>query len=163
LIAASNRDLLSMVECGLFRRDLYYRLNVFPIRLPPLRERTDDIPLLVHYFAQRYAAKIGRKISRVPRDTMNRLIAYEWPGNVRELENVIERAVILSRGYDLEIAAEQLPSKASRPVVVSPEENAAASDSVLHFSNNDEIATTLSEMERNHIIRALKRAHWRID
>jgi formate hydrogenlyase transcriptional activator len=162
VVAATNRDLLSMVEGGLFRRDLYYRLNVFPIRLPPLRGRTEDIPLLVHYFAQRYAAKVGRKISRVPRDTMNRLVAYEWSGNVRELENVIERAVILSPGCDLEVAAEQLPSRTSRPAAPA-EEKAATLDSAPHLSNSEHAATSLSEMERNHITAALKRARWRIN
>ena len=93
MIAATNRDLQSAVADRSFRRDLYYRLNVFPIRLPPLRERTDDIPLLVHFFAQRYAGKIGRKISRIPKYAMDRLIAYRWPGNVRELENVTCRKI----------------------------------------------------------------------
>ena len=101
LIAATNRDLNKLVADGQFRQDLYYRLNVFPVQLPPLRERPEDIPLLVHYFVTRYAAKIGRHLTRVPQQVMQRLTAYAWPGNVRELENVIERAVILSPGPDL--------------------------------------------------------------
>jgi len=115
VIAATNRDLPKAIAEGSFRQDLYYRLNVFPLRIPPLRERGDDIPLLVQYFARRYAGKIGRPIARVPRETMARLVAYPWPGNVRELENVIERAVILSTGTDLEVAAELLPAIAAPP------------------------------------------------
>src|SRR5207249_3670852 len=102
-IHAPNPALPAAVADGTFRQDLYYRLNVFPVTLPPLRERPEDIPPLVHYFVARYRAKIGRKISCVPQETMARLAAYAWPGNVRELENVIERAVILSPGTDLEV------------------------------------------------------------
>ena len=109
LIAATNRDLPAAIAGGTFRQDLYYRLNVFPVTLPPLRERKDDIAPLVHYFVARYAAKIGRKITRVPHEAMQRLMAYPWPGNVRELENVIERAVILSPGAELVVAPEVLP------------------------------------------------------
>ena len=110
------RDLAQAVASGKFRQDLYYRLNVFPVALPPLRERAEDIPLLVHYFVARYAAKIGRPISRVPQEAMQRLVAYPWPGNVRELENVIERAVILSPGPDLRVAPEVLPVPPVAPV-----------------------------------------------
>ena len=110
MIAATNRDLQRAVGKGSLRQDLYYRLSVFPLRVPPLRERAEDIPLLVHYFVGRHAARIGRRISRVPKAAMERLVAYPWPGNVRELENVIERAVILSPGPDLEVAAEALPA-----------------------------------------------------
>jgi formate hydrogenlyase transcriptional activator len=109
VIAATNRDLLRAVADGAFRQDLYYRLSVFPLRVPSLRERREDIPLLVHYFVGRYTARIGRKITRVAKEAMERLAAYPWPGNIRELENVIERAVILSAGPELEVAAEALP------------------------------------------------------
>ena len=114
VIAATNRDLRRAVFEGALREDLYYRLSVFPLRVPPLRERTEDIPLLVHYFVGRHATRIGRRISRVPKAAMERLVAYPWPGNVRELENVIERAVILSTGSDLEVAAEALPAPVER-------------------------------------------------
>ena len=110
VIAATNRDLLRAVADGAFRQDLYYRLSVFPLRVPSLRERREDIPLLVHYFVGRYAARIGRKITSVAQEAMERLVAYPWPGNIRELENVIERAVILSAGPELEVAAEALPA-----------------------------------------------------
>src|SRR6266851_4163483 len=115
VIAATNRDLLRSASEGTFRQDLYYRLNVFPVQLPPLRERREDIPPLVHYFVRRFSLKIGRKITPIQRETMERLVSYAWLGNVRELENVIERAVILSRGIELEVAPDVLPEVA--PIV----------------------------------------------
>src|SRR5437762_14321933 len=105
LSLATNRELAQARAAEKFR----YRLNVFPVRLPPRCGRPEDIPLLVHYFVARYAAKIGRTITRVPPDAMQRLAAYSWPGNVRELENVVERAVILSSGPALAVAPELLP------------------------------------------------------
>jgi transcriptional regulator with GAF, ATPase, and Fis domain len=98
ILAATNRDLRAAVAAGTFREDLYYRLNVFPIHMPSLRERSDDIPMLVEYLVQRYAKKAGKHITNVGRKTLELLQAYHWPGNVRELQNVIERAVILSDG-----------------------------------------------------------------
>ena len=95
VIAATNRDLQAAIEAGTFRSDLFYRLNVFPIAVPPLRERADDIPLLVEYFIDRYARKAGKTIRRVNTRTLDRLRSYPWPGNVRELQNVIERSVIV--------------------------------------------------------------------
>ena len=95
VVAATNRDLDQAIADGSFRRDLYYRLSVFPIELPPLRERAEDIPLLVDYLARRYAAKMGKTITGINRRTMDLLTAYDWPGNIRELQNVIQRAVIL--------------------------------------------------------------------
>ena len=101
LVAATNRNLSQMMEDKLFRSDLYYRLKVFPLTAPPLRDRPDDIPILVRHFTKKYAAKMGRKIEKIPTETMRELIAWHWPGNVRELENFIERAVILSPGVTL--------------------------------------------------------------
>jgi formate hydrogenlyase transcriptional activator len=101
VIAATNRDLLQAVEAGAFRSDLFYRLNVFPIRLPPLRDRMEDIPLLVRHFAARCGPKVGKRIDTVSRKALDSLMDYEWPGNVRELQNVVERAVILSPGSEL--------------------------------------------------------------
>jgi hypothetical protein len=98
IIAATNRNLKAAVRAGTFRSDLFYRLNVFPIAVPPLRERKDDIPLLVEYFIERYASKAGKRIKPIPRRTLELFQSYAWPGNVRELQNVIERAVILSEG-----------------------------------------------------------------
>ena len=98
VIAATNRDLQAAVDAGSFRRDLFYRLNVFPIRMPSLRERVEDIPLLVAYLAQRYASKMGKKINAIDKRTLELFQTYHWPGNVRELQNVVERAVILCEG-----------------------------------------------------------------
>jgi formate hydrogenlyase transcriptional activator len=95
VIAATNRDLPASIDAGTFRNDLYYRLNVFPIEVPPLRKRKEDIPLLVAYFIDRYGSQVGKKIRGTDRATLDRLVAYTWPGNVRELQNVIERSIIL--------------------------------------------------------------------
>jgi len=133
LLAATNRDLEAEVEAGRFRRDLYYRLNVFPITVPRLRDRKEDIPLLAHYFLKVYANKCNKSLDKIPLKEMEKLLCYDWPGNVRELENVIERGVILSNGS----------------FYLVPEfENQAASP--------EEILTTLRENERNHILRVLR-------
>ena len=108
LITATNRDLARSVAEGQFRNDLYYRLHVFPIRVPPLRERSDDIPLLVRFFVRRFAERLGRNIETIPKETMNALIAWHWPGNVRELENLMERSVILSEGNALRVPLAEL-------------------------------------------------------
>ncbi len=155
VIAATNRDLPASITEGKFRQDLYYRLNVFPISLPPLRARPEDIPLLVHYFVTRYAAKIGRQITRVPKDVMQRLVTYAWPGNVRELENVIERAVILSLGPELGLGPEALPV-----LPAGPPGNGAA---LLDTDGTPLDALTLEEAERQHIVAILKHTQWRID
>ncbi len=141
VIAATNRDLEKAVQEGRFRPDLYYRLNVFPIRLPPLRERQEDIPLLVRYFVQKYGTKLGKRIETIPQPTMEALKAYPWPGNIRELENVIERAVILSRGSQLELG-EWLPKPG-----VSPQGT---------------WIPTLEELEREHILHVLELTGWRV-
>jgi len=98
VIAATNRDLTAAVATGSFRRDLFYRLNVFPIEVPPLRQRKDDIAMLVEYFVRRYASRSGRHFCSIDKKTLDLLLAYDWPGNIRELQNVIERSVILSPG-----------------------------------------------------------------
>src|SRR5215471_8693848 len=113
LVAATNRDLESMIAAREFRSDLYYRLNVFPIRIPPLRERREDIPLLVRYFAQKFARQMEKRIETIPTETMRALIEWEWPGNVREIENLVERAVILTTGTALQVPlAEMKPPPA---------------------------------------------------
>ncbi|MGD8861836.1 MAG: sigma 54-interacting transcriptional regulator [Myxococcales bacterium] len=114
VIAATNQALAESVERGRFRADLYYRLNVFPIEMPPLRERRGDVRLLAHHFARKYGRKLGRAVERIPEAAMGELEAYPWPGNVRELQNVIERAVIVSRGRELALAAPLL-APAPRP------------------------------------------------
>src|SRR5438105_5469718 len=103
LVAATNRDLAAMADDGRFRNDLYYRLNVFPVVLPPLRERREDIPMLARHFIQRFARRMGRRIEGIPAAVMDALVRYPWPGNVREMQNIIERAVILSPGPSLRI------------------------------------------------------------
>src|SRR5438105_13444350 len=103
LVAATHRDLETMMAEKQFRSDLYYRLNVFPIEIPPLRERSEDIPLLVRHFVQQFAGRIGRTIGTIPAETMDALAEYAWPGNIRELQNLIERAVILSTGPVLQV------------------------------------------------------------
>jgi formate hydrogenlyase transcriptional activator len=108
LVAATNRNLDKMIEDREFRSDLYYRLNVFPIRIPPLRERPEDIPLLVRYFAQKYGRRMEKKIESIPAAALKQLANWNWPGNIRELENFIERAVILTHGTALEVPVSEL-------------------------------------------------------
>jgi formate hydrogenlyase transcriptional activator len=157
VIAATNRDLEQGVAAQKFRADLFYRLNVFPVHLPPLRQRPEDIPLLVHYFVGRYAAKIGRTITHVPDEVMQRFGSYAWPGNVRELENVIERAVILSPGRELCIAPEVL-SAASAAAAREPELPSAA-----ERISAGATAVPLEEVQRQHILSVLERTGWRIE
>lgn len=139
VIAATNRDLAQMVEEQRFRSDLYYRLKVFPITVPPLRERAEDIPKLVRHFVQKFASRMKKRIEIVPTEAMRALQTYAWPGNVRELENFVERAVILSSGSELFVSTAEL----KRP---APQANGAA--------------TTLEEAERDHILKALRETHW---
>src|SRR6266550_1572827 len=142
LVAATNRDLTEMVKQGEFRSDLYYRLNVFPVRIPPLRERREDIPLLVHYFMEKYARRMGKRVETVPGATMEALVRWPWPGNVRELQNMIERGVILSRGFVLEIPLKEL-DQSSIPAL------------------NDSVGTsTLEAIERKHILQTLRDMNW---
>ncbi len=131
LVAATNRDLQKMVGENLFRSDLYYRLNVFPIRIPPLRERPEDIPLLVRHFTQKYARRLEKPIDTIPARTMNRLTQWLWPGNVRELENLIERAVILSPGSVLNVPLSELTTSA--PVVRMERDSSGERDQILRM------------------------------
>ena len=142
LVAATNRDLARMVADGRFREDLYYRLNVFPVVLPPLRERPDDIPRLVRHFTQRFARRMGRRIETIPSAVMEALVRYPWPGNVRELQNVIERAVILSPGPSL-----QVPLGDLQPAPAQAQVPAAAPG-------------TLADAERDHILGVLRETGW---
>src|SRR5581483_6919075 len=138
LIAATNRNLEEMVGKREFRSDLYYRLNVFPVRIPPLRDRREDIPPLVLYFAQRFAKRLRKTIESVSRESMDLLCRWSWPGNIRELQNVVERAVILSRGPVLTVPPAEF-------------ETAAPAASA---------AVTLEDAEREHILRALSETNW---
>jgi transcriptional regulator with GAF, ATPase, and Fis domain len=159
VIAATNRDLFRSASEGTFRQDLYYRLNVFPIQLPPLRERREDIPPLVHYFVRRFSLKIGRKIIRIQRETMERLMNYSWPGNVRELENVIERAVILSRGSELEVTPGVLPEIAA----VASAQAAAPRPAPEEKSPGAPSPQSIDQVERGHILAVLMQTNWRIE
>lgn len=141
VIAATNRNLEQLSKSGQYRPDLYYRLNVFPVHLPPLREREGDVPLLVQYFAHKYAANMGKKIEKIPSGLMTTLQRYHWPGNIRELEHVIERAVILSEDTELAMVdwlstPSQMGEKGTLP--------------------------TLEELERDHIVRVLEHTSWRV-
>jgi len=138
VIAATNRDLAEDMRKGRFREDLFYRLNVFPIHLPPLRERIEDIPVLVWAFIEEFCTRMGRKISKIPAKTMEALQRYSWPGNVRELRNIMEHSVIISRGEILRIPP--LGDAVHTPVGIM----------------------TLGETEREHILRTLEVTHWRI-
>jgi formate hydrogenlyase transcriptional activator len=151
LIAATNRDLKTMVEEQSFRSDLYYRLNVFPIRMPSLRQRKEDIPLLVRHFVQEFSRRNNRVIDTIPSETMQALVRYHWPGNIRELQNVIERAVIISRGPALNVTLTELaPDMASTSTPVVPTAKSAAHESLQNI---------LQETERNQILRALEEAN----
>ena len=140
LIAATNRDLRDMADAGTFRRDLYYRLNVFPIEIPPLRDRREDIPLLVWHFARKYARHMNKSIEIVRPNDMEALMRYPWPGNVRELLNIVERCVILSSDGVLHRAELPVVNRASK--TVSPR------------------TRTLAEAERDHILQALQDTEW---
>ena len=117
VIAATNRPLEELLEAGEFRADLYYRLNVFPIDLPPLRERAEDIPLLVRHFVMHHARKLGRRIDSISADVMDTLVRHPWPGNIRELQNVLNRAVIMSHGGSLQLPPLEAPAKTTRTLV----------------------------------------------
>jgi transcriptional regulator with GAF, ATPase, and Fis domain len=139
LVAATNRDLTEMVKRGEFRSDLYYRLNVFPILLPPLRARREDIPTLVAHFVEFFARRMGKQIKHIPPEIMSALSSHPWPGNIRELQNLIERAVILS---NFGVLSNPLPTATSQGVVIPP------------------TVTTLRESERTLILHALRGADW---
>jgi formate hydrogenlyase transcriptional activator len=143
LIAATNRDLQSMVDEQKFRSDLFYRLNVFPIHVPPLRERTEDIPFLVRHFAQYFAFNMSKQIDTISSESMNALVRYSWPGNIRELQNVIERAVILSKGPSLKVPLSNLKPR-----------------SLDGANGNGNGSATLEEVERRHILSVLEQTNW---
>jgi formate hydrogenlyase transcriptional activator len=155
VIAATNRDLSVAVQEGKFRSDLFYRLNVVPISVPPLRERVGDVPLLTAFFLQRFAKKFNKKINQVSDETMRKLAAYSWPGNIRELQNVIERGVVLSTGPVLTLAGDFAPAKsaAMTPAVARTPVSAPVAES----------AGSLEDVERVHIEAILKQTNWMIE
>ena len=139
VIAATNRDLSDAVKSGAFRSDLFYRLNVFPLEVPPLRERKADIPLLVNFFVTKFAKRLGKEVKGISKETMNKLVNYPWPGNIRELQNIIERAVVVSAGPTIQIDESVLG---------------------LNVVPETEVKETLEDVERTHIIRALEQTNW---
>ena len=143
VITATSRDLKKEVRERRFREDLFYRLNVFPISIPPLRQRTEDIPILAQYFTEKYARKMHKQIESIPRATIKTLVEYDWPGNVRELEHVIERGVVMTSGHSFRLASQL---KYSLPV-----------------DSKDEPLKDLAAMEREHILRVLQETGWRIE
>ena len=145
LIAATTRDLAALAEEQKFRQDLFYRLNVFPITVPPLRDRREDIPMLVRHFAQQFARRMKKNVETIPSETMEVLTRYEWPGNIRELQNLIERAVILSTGPTLDVPVDALNPRRSTAVAGAKGERGAE---------------TLEDADRRHIIAALERTNW---
>ena len=171
VIAATNRDLNDAIREGKFRSDLYYRLNVVPMQVPALRERSDDIPLLTTFFMQRFAKKFNKPVNRVSEETMQRLSRYAWPGNIRELQNIIERAVVLSQGSTLALNVDfdSVPGSRRR-------EEADASRITHHASRNvkdlksvepsppsEQSPAALEDVERRHIESVLKQTNWMIE
>jgi transcriptional regulator with GAF, ATPase, and Fis domain len=147
LVAATNRDLMDMVSRGEYRSDLYYRLNVFPLQLPPLRERPEDIPALVTHFVEKFGRQMSREIERIPPETMSALTSYLWPGNIRELQNLIERAVILSNDG---VLPNPLPAARTQHVAAAPAGAVVATP----------VATTLRDSEHALILRTLEGVGW---
>jgi formate hydrogenlyase transcriptional activator len=162
IVAATNGDLAKLVAERAFRSDLYYRLNVFPIHIPALRERPEDVPLLVRYFVQKFSRRLNKAVSYVPAEAMEALAGYSWPGNIRELENFIERAVLLSPSKELRVTISEL-----KPVAVAVDSGAAADSSSISASLTSSTSAntpigTLEDTERQHILRALRQTEWRI-
>src|SRR5208282_2622720 len=152
LIAATNRDLGAMVSEQKFRSDLFFRINVFPLHAPPLRERPDDIPLLVRYFTQQLSRRMQKAIDTIPSATMDALCRYPWPGNIRELQNVIERAVILSAGPKLSLDVTDL-----KPAKASPVDERSVSP---NSASGRGLRDALNETERQQILKALAQCNW---
>ena len=172
IIAATNRDLSAAVAEGRFRRDLYYRLNVFPIRVPPLRERIADVPLLMSFFLQRFAKKLGKPVKKVSEETVRSLTGYPWPGNIRELQNVIERAILLSPGETLVLAPDFGPAP-EKYTGRREEMPAGVRNPKSEIRNRETLATTpatdgdggasLENIERRHIESVLSQSNWMIE
>jgi formate hydrogenlyase transcriptional activator len=152
LIAATNRDLTAMVEAQTFRADLFYRVNVFPVQVPPLRERPDDIPLLVRHFVQQFARRMHITIETIPADTMQAFLQYPWPGNIRELQNILERAVILSPGPVLQVLRTDLNPRAPETMPMTHDTRDP--------TRRTPLRSALEETERLRILRALEEAKW---
>jgi formate hydrogenlyase transcriptional activator len=159
LIAATNRDLDQFVAEGKFRSDLYYRLNVFPVRVPALRERPEDIPLLVRHFVQQFSRRLGKAIDAIPAETMTALTRYPWPGNIRELQNVIERAVILTNGPVLSVHIDDLRAS-SPPAAPLGMSNGHGASAQIPAASRQDLRSALEESERQQIMAALEKSNW---
>ncbi|HEY6347503.1 MAG TPA: sigma 54-interacting transcriptional regulator [Bryobacteraceae bacterium] len=164
LIAATNRDLKAMVDEQRFRSDLYYRLNVFPIAVPALRERPEDIPLLVRHFVQQFSQRNNRAIDTIPSETMEALVHYSWPGNIRELQNVIERAVIVTKGPVLSVPVADLKAADLKAADLKSNGSAkpvpAQRERLQDMPQHERLQDTLDETERGEILRALEQSNW---
>jgi formate hydrogenlyase transcriptional activator len=159
IVAATNGDLAKLVAERSFRSDLYYRLNVFPIHIPALRERPEDVPHLVRYFVQKFSRRLNKAVAYIPAEAMDALANYSWPGNIRELENFIERAVLLSPGKELRVPVNELKSD----IFANTEGSApTAADSSSSLASATSSISTLEDAERQHILRALRQTEWRI-
>ena len=161
LIAATNRDLEALVAEQKFRSDLYYRLNVFPVRVPSLRERPEDIPLLVRHFVQQFSRQLSKTIDTIPSDTMTTLVRYPWPGNIRELQNVIERAVILSRGPVLKVPSDQLRATSNSQAMTMAASAAAEAEPAWNGAKRN-MRSMLDDAERQQILAALEQSEWTV-
>jgi formate hydrogenlyase transcriptional activator len=166
IVAATNGDLAKLVAERTFRSDLYYRLNVFPIHIPALRERPEDVPLLVRYFVQKFSRRLNKAVAYVPAEAMEALASYSWPGNIRELENFLERAVLLSPGKELRVPVSELKANdgASLAGISLGGDSSSSSSfgSANSASSSNGSISTLEEAERQHILRALRQTEWRI-
>ncbi|MCK5703509.1 MAG: sigma-54-dependent Fis family transcriptional regulator, partial [Cyclobacteriaceae bacterium] len=148
IVAATNRDLQHASNIGQFRQDLFFRLNVYPITIPPLRQRNEDIPILIRHFTKKIGRKIGRRLKQISKADIIKLQDYDWPGNVRELENVLERAIISSEGDTIKLDDNQLKSSLSKHIILDPIANSI---------------TKLSDSQKNHIIKVLEECDWKIN
>ena len=157
VIAATNRDLEEEVRKGTFRSDLYYRLSIFPITVPPLRERSSDIPILVRHYVKEFSAKFGKEIEAIPQETMTALKNYPWPGNIRELRNVIERAVIVTQGPKLHLLDSLQSTRLDAPPQAAPGTGAATEGDASNWGE------TLEQSQYNLILQTLKKTYWRIE
>jgi formate hydrogenlyase transcriptional activator len=162
VVAATNADLAKLVAERVFRSDLFYRLNVFPIHIPSLRERREDVPLLVRYFVQKFSRRLNKTVAYIPVDAMDALANYSWPGNIRELENFIERAVLLSPGKELRVPLSELKTSDAANHDGSPAAGVESASSFASPMSLTSSISTLEEAERQHILRALRQTEWRI-
>lgn len=162
IVAATNGDLAKLVGERAFRSDLFYRLNVFPIHIPALRERPEDVPLLVRYFVQKFSRRLNKSVAYVPAEAMEALVSYPWPGNIRELENFIERGVLLSAGKELRVPVSELKSAAVTVAVDGGNDSPSSTNALVSSNSTRSPVGTLEEVERQHILRALRQTEWRI-